>query len=67
MVADDDQGSHSPLALWLIDPQSWIFVSGVSLEQGIKNACKDVEELSGVDMRHRPIKVNIDCLGNVIL
>jgi hypothetical protein len=44
-----------------------MFAPGVSLKHGIENACESVEKLSGVDMRQRPIKINIDCLGNVIL
>ena len=67
VAEDGEQGSHSPMALGLLDPQSGIFAPGVSLEQGIKNACESVEKMSSVDMRQRPIKINIDCLGNVIL
>jgi hypothetical protein len=37
------------------------------MKQGIENACKTVGNLSGVDIRQHPIKVNIDCLGDVIL
>jgi hypothetical protein len=67
LAADGAPGSNSPLVLGLLDPQSGVFAPGVSLEQGVKNACESVGKLSGVDMRQRPIKVNIDCLGNVIL
>jgi hypothetical protein len=51
----------------LFENQSGIFAPGVSLEQGIINACESVEKLSGVDMQQLPINVNIHCLGNVIL
>jgi hypothetical protein len=67
LAADGAPGSNSPLVLGLLDPESGIFAPGVSLQQGIINACESVGKLSGVDMRQRPIKVNIDCLGNVIL
>ena len=67
MSAHDAPGSNSPLVLGQNAPQSGIFARGLSLEQSIENACESVEKLSGVDMRQRPIKVNIDCLGNVIL
>jgi hypothetical protein len=66
-AADGAPGSNGPLFLGLMDPQSGIFAPGVSLEQGIKNACESVEKLSGVVMRQRPINVNIHYLGNVIL
>ena len=59
MAADGQQGSHSPLVLGLLDRQSGIFAPGVSLEQGIKNACKAVEELSGVDIRQSPTDMKL--------
>jgi hypothetical protein len=67
VAVDGDQGSHSPLVLGLLDPQSGIFAPGVSLEQGIKNACESVERKSGVGIQQRPIKINIDPLGDVIM
>ena len=67
LAADGAPGSNSPLVLGLMDPHSGIFAPGVSLAQGIINACESLGKLSGVDMRQCPIKVNIDCLGNVIL
>ncbi len=67
LAAHDAPGSNSPLVLGLNDPQSGILACGLSLEQGIKNACESVEKLAGVDTQQRTIKVNIDCLGNVSL
>jgi hypothetical protein len=59
VAADGQQGSHSPLVLGLLDRQSGIFAPGVSLEQGIKNACKAVEELSGVHIRQSPTDMKL--------
>ena len=59
MAADGKQGSHSPLVLGLLDRQSGIFAPGVSLEQGIKNACEAVEDLSGVDIRQSPTDMKL--------
>ena len=49
VAADGAPGSHSPLVLGLLDPQSGIFAPGVSLKEGIGHACSVVEEQSGVD------------------
>jgi hypothetical protein len=67
VAADGAQGSHSPLVLGLLDKKSGIFALSVSLEQGIKNACKAVEELSGIDTRQRPTDMNLRLLGNFTL
>jgi hypothetical protein len=44
VASDGDIGSHSPLALDLLDPHRGIFAAGVSLKQGIENACVAVRE-----------------------
>jgi hypothetical protein len=67
VAEDDQQGSHSPLALGLLDPQSGIFAPGVSLKHGIENACQRVQKLSGADTRQLPINIALDALGDFIL
>jgi len=63
VAADGDLGSHSPLALGLLDGQTGIFARGVSLKQGIENACAAVRERT----RQSPIANALDALGDFML
>jgi hypothetical protein len=67
VAADGAPGSHSPLVLGLLDPQSGIFAPGVSLKEGIEHACSVVEQQSGVDTRQSPTDMKLRRLGNFVL
>ncbi len=57
VAADGARGSHSPLVLGLLDPESGIFAPGVSLKEGIEHACNVVETQSGVGPGQSPTVV----------
>ena len=63
VASDGDKGSHSPLALGLLDAQKGIFAAGVSLKQGIENACAAVREST----KQRPITISLDEIGDYML
>ena len=58
LAQDGDKLAHSPFATELLDAGTGIFAPGVTLKQGIENACKKMFE----DTRQRPVCVALERL-----
>jgi len=58
VAADGDSNSHSPMAQALLDPAEGIFAPGVSLRQGIENACEHIRQT----ISQRPLMCGLEKL-----
>mmetsp|Transcript_36738 Transcript_36738/g.59262 ORF Transcript_36738/g.59262 Transcript_36738/m.59262 type:complete len:500 (-) Transcript_36738:39-1538(-) len=69
VAADGDSNSHSPMAQALLDPAEGIFAPGVSLRQGIENACQHIRQT----ISQRPLMCGLEnlphnfCLNSLVM